>query len=81
MAKTVCVSIALVAMSGCSALSNDGGWKMQPWVAPYERTNLSDPIMQWHRYPVAAAYMDHVYEAREGVRGATGGGSSGCGCN
>jgi hypothetical protein len=81
MSKTICIVIALLAMSGCSALSKHGGWKLEPWAAPYERTDLSDPIMQWHRHPVAAVYVAHVYEAREGARGATGGGNSGCGCN
>lgn len=80
MRKVICIVIAGLGMAGCSA-SGDGGWELEPWVAPFERTNLSDPIMQWQRDPVATAYMDHVYEAREGARGATGGGSSGCGCN
>jgi hypothetical protein len=31
--------------------------------------------------PVSSSYMDHVYEVREGARGATGGAGGGCGCN
>jgi hypothetical protein len=58
-----------------------GGCSVQPWVKPYERGNLADPIMQFDRDPVSAAYMGHVYEAREGAKGAEGGGGSGCGCN
>ncbi|MEQ9451641.1 MAG: DUF4266 domain-containing protein [Pseudomonadales bacterium] len=80
MRKVICVLTTTVVLSGCSALG-DGGWKLEPWVAPFERNNLSDPIMQWQRDPIAAAYMDHVLEAREGARGATGGGGGGCGCN
>lgn len=80
MRKEICIITAAVVLSGCSTFG-DGGWKLEPWVAPFERTNLSDPIMQWQRDPIAAAYMDHVLEAREGARGATGGGGGGCGCN
>ena len=48
---------------------------------PYERENLADPVMAFDRYPVSSAYLDHVYEAREGARGATGNAGGGCGCN
>ncbi len=54
---------------------------IEPWVSPYERNNLADPIMSFSRDPIAAAYLDHVYEAREGARGAQGGGGGGCGCS
>lgn len=70
------VRLILVAMvCGLSACS------IEPWVKPYERAYLADPIMQFERDPVSAAYMGHVYEAREGAKGAEGGGGSGCGCN
>ena len=59
--------------SGCSSL--------EPWVRPYERAHLADPVMNLQRNPVSAAYMIHVYQAREGARGAEGGGGGGCGCN
>lgn len=62
-------------------LATLGGCSIQPWVKPYERENLADPIMQFDRDPVSAAYMVHVYEAREGAKGAEGAGGSGCGCN
>jgi Domain of unknown function (DUF4266) len=54
---------------------------VQPWVKPYERQNLADPIMQFERDPIAGAYTKHVYQAREGARGAEGGAGGGCGCN
>lgn len=54
---------------------------IEPWVKPYERERLADPIMSWDRDPVSAAYMKHVYESREGSRGAMGGAGGGCGCN
>lgn len=62
----------MVVLSGCG---------IQPWVKPYERANLADPIMSFGRDPVANSYISHVYEAREGARGAEGGSGGGCGCN
>ena len=54
---------------------------IEPWVKPYERTHLADPIMSFDRNPVSSAYINHVYQAREGARGAEGGHGGGCGCN
>lgn len=54
---------------------------IQPWVKPYERDRLADPIMAWDRDAISAAYLDHIREAREGSRGATGSAGGGCGCN
>jgi hypothetical protein len=54
---------------------------VEPWVKPYERANLADPIMSFSPNPVAKRYMDHIYDVREGARGATGAGGGGCGCN
>ena len=65
--------LLLLAATGCSSV--------EPWVKPYERHNLADPIMSFERDPIAGAYSDHVYEVREGARGAGGGGGGGCGCN
>ena len=70
--KFVAMSWLLVAVSGCS---------IEPWVRPYERDHIADPIMSFDRDPVSDAYMHHVYEAREGARGATGSAGGGCGCN
>ena len=52
-----------------------------PWVKPYERANLADPIMSFNRDPVSTAYLHHVYDAREGARGAGIATGGGCGCN
>lgn len=57
------------------------GCSIQPWVKPYERDNLADPLMNPDRNPISTSYMDHVREAREAGRGATGGLGGGCGCN
>ncbi len=61
---------------GLSACSN-----IKPWVKPYQRQNLADPIMDPNRNGLASAYLEHVYEAREGARGASSSGGGGCGCN
>jgi hypothetical protein len=66
----------LVMAASLSACSN-----IEPWVKPYERQQLADPIMSFNRNPISSAYMDHVFEAREGARGALGGAGGGCGCN
>ena len=58
-----------------------GGCGIQPWVKPYERDHLADPIMSLERHPVSAAYTHHVQESREAARGASGSSGGGCGCN
>ena len=63
----------LVGTAGCSGV--------EPWVKPYERQNFADLIMAADRNPVSTAYIEHVYEAREGARGALSGHGGGCGCN
>ena len=68
----------LTAMLGVAALS---GCAVQPWVKPYEREHLADPIMAFNPNPIASTYLDHVFESREGARGATGSVGGGCGCN
>jgi len=72
-ARLLFALLALLAFSGCS--------HVEPWVKPYEREKLADPIMAWDRDPVASTYILHVYESREGARGAAGGAGGGCGCN
>jgi hypothetical protein len=63
------------------ALAASGCGQVEPWVKPYERERLADPIMDWDRDPVSSSYIRHVYESREGARGAMGGAGGGCGCN
>jgi hypothetical protein len=58
-----------------------GGCAAEPWVKPYERANLADPIMSFNRNPVSASYLHHVYDSREGARGAGIATGGGCGCN
>jgi hypothetical protein len=61
------------AAAGCSGV--------EPWVRPYERQNFADPIMAADRNPVSTSYLNHVFEAREGARGALSSHGGGCGCN
>ena len=68
-ASIICM---LVLLSACD---------VTPWVKPYERANLADPIMNFNRDPVSTSYMGHVHEAREGARGASITTGGGCGCN
>lgn len=70
---------SLLAVTLIAGLAGCGG--IEPWVKPYERDRLADPIMSFDRDPVSTSYMHHVYEAREGARGATGSAGGGCGCN
>lgn len=73
-AKTLKLGLLLLALMV-------GGCSMEPWVKPYERDHIADPIMSFDRDPVSSSYIHHVYEAREGARGATGSAGGGCGCN
>ena len=68
---TIPALLLTLSLAGCST----------PWVKPYERANLSDPIMSFNRDPVSTNYLHHVYEAREGARGAGIASGGGCGCN
>ena len=54
---------------------------IEPWVAPYEREFLADPIMDVYRDSIHSDYRQHMYETREGSRGAGSAQGSGCGCN
>ena len=73
-------SIALLAMAamlgGCSMLKMP-----EPWVKPYERERLADPIMALSRDALSDKHLEHVRDVREGSRGATGVQGGGCGCN
>lgn len=72
-ARFLLAATALVAFSGCA--------NVEPWVKPYERDRLADPIMALDGDPVSSSYLQHVYESREGARGGEGAAGGGCGCN
>ena len=65
--------LLLVGLSACGPI--------EPWVKPYERDRLADPIMALEGDAVSTSYIQHVYEAREGARGGEGAAGGGCGCN
>jgi len=64
--------IGTLLLSGCA---------IEPWVKPYERANLADPVMNFNRDPISSSYLHHVYDSREGARGAGIATGGGCGCN
>ncbi len=49
-------------------------------VKPWEKEGLSDPIMIIDENPINAGIKEHFLDYREGVEGATGAESGGCGC-
>ncbi len=63
----------LLLLSGCA--------RLEPWVKPYERERLADPIMQFSRDGLPDKHREHVFVVREAARGATGVQGGGCGCN
>ena len=70
----ILVSVLLIAgMTACGPI--------EPWVKPYERDKLADPIMALDSDAISESYIQHVYEAREGARGGEGAAGGGCGCN
>ena len=73
MSRLVLLLAVLAGAAGCT--------DFEPWVKPYERDRLADPIMALDMHPVSSAYILHVYEAREGARGGEGAAGGGCGCN
>ncbi len=66
---------------GVVGLASLGGCAIQPWVKPYERERLADPIMNFSRGTLAERSREHARDVREGARGATGVQGGGCGCN
>ena len=71
--RIVALLVSALGLSACGSV--------EPWVKPYERDLLADPIMAMDADPVSSAYIHHVHESREGARGAQGSAGGGCGCN
>ena len=69
---------ATTLLGGCSSFSVP---TVEPWVKPYERERLADPIMRFSRNALPEKHVEHVRDVREGSRGATGVQGGGCGCN
>jgi hypothetical protein len=71
---TIGIAAAVLALlGGCASV--------EPWVKPYERERLADPVMAFSRGALADKHREHVFVVREGARGATGVQGGGCGCN
>ena len=68
-------AFVLAGASGCAFKP------IEPWVKPYERERLADPVMKTSLNELPGRQQDHVYTVREGSRGATGVQGGGCGCN
>lgn len=71
MNKRLGLFLLCLLLSGC----------VSPWVKPYERQNLADPLMSFDNTPSASAFVQHMLHSREAARGAEGGAGGGCGCN
>ena len=72
MIRTLALALLVVWLGGCS---------IEPWVMPYERETLADPIMSLSRDPISDQHREHVHDTRESARGATVSNGGGCGCN
>ena len=73
LALKMLTAFMLLLLSACSSI--------EPWVKPYEKGNLADPIMLFDRDSASSSYLGHVHDAREGARGAATAAGGGCGCN
>jgi hypothetical protein len=76
LAVTSMLVLSAAALGGCASLSLP-----EPWVKPFERERLADPIMKPLRDPLASKHREHVLTVREAARGANGVQGGGCGCN
>ncbi|WP_083981966.1 DUF4266 domain-containing protein [Arsukibacterium ikkense] len=72
-AKLLLSALLALGLAGCASI--------EPWVKPYERAELADPIMAFGRHPIALQHSAHVRDSREAAKGADGSGGGGCGCN
>lgn len=77
--RDVLILACLSSLLGCSTVSSVK--PIKPWVKPYQRDKLADPLMVQDSFPLDTGYMIHMYRSREGSRGAEGAGGGGCGCN
>jgi hypothetical protein len=71
--------VAASLLSGCGSVQKLSN--IEPWVKPYEREHLADPIMKFSRDSLPDKHREHIRDVREGSRGATGVQGGGCGCN
>jgi Domain of unknown function (DUF4266) len=74
-AAMACAALLVGLLSGCSSWGT-----LEPWVKPYERERLADPILKFSRNALADKHSEHVRDVREAAHGATGVQGGGCGC-
>ena len=75
-------TVSVLATAGAALVLGGCAFKpIEPWVKPYERERLADPVMKATLNDLPGRQQDHVYTVREGSRGATGVQGGGCGCN
>ena len=79
--KAAAARLATLALWGGCLGALVGCAPIEPWVKPYERERLADPIMKFSREVLPERHREHVHNVREGARGATGVQGGGCGCN
>lgn len=79
MIPALLIVTVLMSVSACSSFRLPS--IPDPWVAPYEREHLADPIMSFNKDPLSNKYRQHVFNTREGARGAGYAHGGGCGCN
>ncbi len=74
--------VSVLVLAGAAFVLAGCAYKpIEPWVKPYERERLADPVMKASLDELPGRQQDHVYTVREGSRGATGVQGGGCGCN
>ena len=73
--------VTMVVLALAASLTGCAIKPIEPWVKPYEREHLADPIMKFSRDSLPEKHVEHVRVVREGARGATGVQGGGCGCN
>ena len=80
--KSIITFLAMIALlNACSSFQMPSLPQINPWVAPYEREYLADPIMSFNKDPLSNRYRQHVFNTREGSKGAGYAHGGGCGCN
>ena len=67
-----------VLLAGCSSFTLPS--LPEPWVKPYERERLADPMMKFSGGALSDKHREHVREVREASRGGNGVQGGGCGC-
>lgn len=71
------VKLAIV-IAGCAIAA---GCAQNPWVKPYERDALNDPLLNTQSDSLPGRQRENAIAVRQGARGAVGLPGDGCGCD